>query len=186
MGDGSLDAGPQHGERRLQLVTGVGREAPQAQEVPFEAHEHRVECGGEPCELRRVVHLDHPAVEAASVGDGFDLVDDDIYRFEVPPGEHIADDHGREQNEGTADEHAHQQALGIHGRAGRRGTGENAGHNGTRSLYGAGKVSDFSDRIAEIDDVKLSARLRIPGAAGQAFEFGRSPTGSLPRSLRRI
>ena len=48
---GALDVGAQHGERRLELVARIGREAPQRGERRLEARQHRVHRQAQPGEL---------------------------------------------------------------------------------------------------------------------------------------
>ena len=99
-GDGALDAGPQHGEWCLELVTRVGREAAQRAEAPLEAGHHLVQRRGKAAQLVLHHRLGEAAVQAAAVRDLPDLGDDLIDGSERPAGDPGPDEQGSEEPDG--------------------------------------------------------------------------------------
>ena len=71
----ALDVGTKNGERRLELVAGVSSEAAERGEGALETRDHCVQSRREARELIAAGCDGEATVEAAAVGDRFDLVD---------------------------------------------------------------------------------------------------------------
>ncbi len=95
-----LDVGAQHGQRRFELMAGIGGEAPERAERFLQARQHLVQGEGEPRHLVAGVDLRQSAMQTASVGDRLNLVDDQVDRPECPSGDRPRDQHRRDDQEG--------------------------------------------------------------------------------------
>ena len=119
-----LDLGPHAGERRAQLVGGVGHEALLAPVGVVESVEHRVHRRGEAGDLVVARRLGHAAVERRSADPG-DLGADALDGPQGAPDEH---EHDRRRagtvTSGTHDGQRHGQRAGWPRRCRRAGTAD--------------------------------------------------------------
>ena len=114
-GQGDVQLAAQDGERRAQLVRGVGAELPRRRERPLEASQHVVQHGGEPAELvvRRVGGESPRQVLGA---DAPRRLHHGVDRRERPTGEPPAAGRGAQQGQ-RQQARQHQQkpaAGGVH------------------------------------------------------------------------
>ena len=131
-GDGALHAGAQHGQRCLELVTGVGGKASQGGEAPLQPGHHLVERFGEAAELVLHQRLRQPAVQAPTVRDLADFGDDLVHGAERASGDPRPHEQGHGHAKGQHERERREQLIGTElGRAHVR-RGEDGPELGTR------------------------------------------------------
>ena len=107
-----LDAGPQHGERCLELVTRVGGEPSQSAEAVLQAADHRIQRAGEAREFITLrIGTTEPAMQRSSIGDGFQFADDRRDRTHRHTTDHIRRGAADQQHHGGQHEHGAQQVT---------------------------------------------------------------------------
>ena len=109
MDQGSLDAGAQHHERRLELVARVGGETVQAGEALLQPRQHPIHGQRQAGHLvSRAGHRQAP-VQAPAVADRLDLVHDPLHRSERRSGQPVSDQGSPDEDHRSDQEHGAEQ-----------------------------------------------------------------------------
>ena len=166
MRERALDSGPQHRERRLELVARVGREATQRAERFLEARQHRVQGYRQARQLVIGRRLGQAPVQTAAVADRLDLVHDEVDRLQSAPHQQVSDHERHDEDERAGPQHGSEQARRADDEARGRRRRDHGRHVRARLRDRPDEVAHLSNGRCEIHQPE-SAGNRVLGHVDQ-------------------